>query len=42
MTVLVVAEEDVAAGRSRRREQQLGGNASQRLGLVGPDVDELG
>ena len=41
VAALVVAEEDVAAWQARRREQQLGGDVRQRVGLVGPDVDEL-
>ncbi len=39
--VLVVAEEDVAPWQPGRREQQGGGDVSEGVGLVGPDVDEL-
>ncbi len=41
MPSLVVADDDVAGRQSGCREQQLGRNVGDRVGLVGADVDEL-
>ncbi len=42
VTPLVVADQDVAFRPSGSREEQLGGNTGEGVGLVGSDVDELG
>ena len=41
MPILVVADQDVPARQPRCREQHRGRNVRQRIGLVGPNMNEL-
>src|SRR3954453_9539612 len=41
MTLFVVSEHDMTAGQPRRWNQQVGIDVRQRVGFVGPDVNEL-